>query len=186
MASNSYYSSDSQHYNTNPHRYSRREDAPLPPLPTSTSNARPYAYVDTYHGNSDLSPVTSPFEDRRFEYPDYPRPVPTNQQPGVHEDPFADLNAIPMHKMKVDANAVESPVYEGEERGFGDGDGDGGGRGRRGRRKRRKAWYKGRVTWVVWILTFIQVVVFVVEIIRNGKQHISLRNQPPNTPVQQS
>lgn len=177
MASNSYYSSSSQRHNTNPHRYSRREDAPLPPLPTSTSNARPYAYVDTYHGNSDLSPVTSPFEDRRFEYPDYPRPVPTNQQPGVHEDPFTDANAIPMHKMKVDTNTVESPVFEGEERGF---DGE----ERRRRRGKRKAWYKGRVTWVVWILTFIQVVIFIVEIIRNGKLHLVqfLRKYTSQTP----
>lgn len=161
MAFNPYHNPD-----PDPHRYTRREDAPLPPLPTSTAAGRPYAHVDTYHGNGDLSPITSPFEDRAFEYPDYPRPIPTNQQPGYHEDPFADLNAVPMHKMKIDATAVESPM-EGDERALGD-------TGRR--RKRNKAWYKGKVTWVVYILTFIQVVVFVVEIIRNGKSAFRLRS----------
>jgi len=42
-------------------------------------------------------------------------------------------------------------------------------------KKKKKGWFSGRVTWVVYFMTAVQIAVFVAEIIRNG---MLLRHYP--------
>ena len=51
---------------------------------------------------------------------------------------------------------------------YGGADPEGGIR-RRKSNKKKKGWFQGRVTWVVYILTTVQVGVFVGELIKNGE-----------------
>ena len=92
-----------------------------------------------YHGAASQSPY-----DNRYDPPHNP------------PDPFADQNAIPLQnqgKMGESHNAASFSAdpearYRGE--------------------PKKKGWFSGRVTWVVYILTVVQVGVFVGEIIKNG------------------
>lgn len=167
MAANDYYSS---YPSSNPHGHSRT-DAPLPPAPGAQSSVS-------------ISPVTSPFDDHsRYDYPSSSHQnLAQNSAPfgygdtGYHGasshnahgayqsshtgDPFTDQNAIPLQShAKMDA----SPTRYGA-----DPEGNVYAPGPVPRKGRKKGWFKGRVTWVVYILTTVQVGVFVGELIKNG------------------
>lgn len=168
------------YYNATPY------DAPLPPLPTSSpQGVRPHR--DT-HGVG-VSPPTSPFDDNA--YPTYPRPSERNPQSPYynypndssstntayygagqrpeHSDPFADHNAMEMHSQYQKHDGSSSPTggnAAAEGQYVRDSHGHGSKRGS-GKGRRRKPWYKGRITWVVYTLTLVQCIVFVVEIIKN-------------------
>lgn len=134
----------------------RRYDYPTHPGAQSALGAAPYD--DTaYHGASANSPYDNRY-DNRYDY-----------SPGPHgTDPFADQNAIPLqnqHTMSGGAGKMTGsptaysadpernyPVqpYPVE------------------KRKKKKGWFSGRVTWVCYILTAVQIGVFVGELIRNG------------------
>lgn len=180
MAANDYYNTTSY---SSPATHNRT-DAPLPPTPGN-------------HSTTSISPVTSPFDDHTgYTYPSsqnlasHPAPIgysntsyhgaaspPLDSQShfnrhydsqpghgggGYQGDPFADQNAIPLREQhgKMDASPTryqEGGVYE---RNFG------GPHEKRG--KKKKGWLSGRVTWVVYILTTVQIGVFVGELIKNG------------------
>lgn len=206
MAANDYYSS------FNP---GRREDAPLPPVPPSSSpsplpsphptrphidtqnlenyghsypSAHSHPSAHTYHTGH--SPVSSPFTDNA--YPSYPQDThpPPNPYGPVHSDddtayhgagaygqhgrgdndPFGDNQAIPLHAQQPKLDASPSR-YNGDPEGqaplVG---GPGGMRRERSRRQQKKGgWFSGRITWVVFTLTVVQIAVFIGEIIRNGR-----------------
>lgn len=161
MASHDYYNSNA--YN--------RNDAQLPPAPGDISM-------------QPISPVPSPFDDRsRYDYAASNQNLAKNPAPmgygdtGYHGasehnahsayqsnshggDPFTDQNAIPLRMHgKQDASPTrysqdpEGNVYQP---------------GPVPRRSRKKGWFSGRITWVVYILTAVQIGVFVGELIKNG------------------
>lgn len=183
MAANDYYNNTSYPptgpatgHATSPHD---RTDAPLPPLPGKQSQ-----HV--------VSPVSSPFEDN--SYPPYPQnsnnsthssgalagypdtsyhgppqygqntfasPYDTPPAHG-HNDPFADQNAIPLqNKMSgmsgspTRYNADPERMYPAPEK-------------KRRRQKKKEGWFSGRITWVCYFLTVVQIGVFVGELIKNG------------------
>jgi hypothetical protein len=168
MASHDYYSS----FPSNNAHPQNRTDAPLPPAPGN-------------HSMQSISPVMSPFDDHsRYDYPSTSHqnlaqnPAPLGYgdttyhgasdhnihgayQPASHNgDPFADQNAIPLRTHgKMDASSTR---YET------DPEGNPYAPGPVPRKSRKKGWFKGRVTWVVYILTLVQVGVFVGELIKNG------------------
>lgn len=182
MAANDYYNTSypptgpaTGHATANsPHD---RTDAPLPPLPGKQSQ-----HI--------VSPASSPFDDHT--YPPYPTnsnntayssgalgghadtsyhgppqyghstfasPYDTPPAHGQH-DPFADQNAIPMtSQSKMDGsptryNADPERTYPAPEK--------------RRRHKKKEGWFSGRITWVVYTLTIVQIGVFVGELIKNG------------------
>lgn len=156
MAAHDYYSAHPPTYNYSPspyHEYSDPHDAPLPPVPQQ-----------------------SPFDDRASPYP-HQSPQQSYAGAGgrIHHDadPFDDGNAIPLNgrKPKHDTTEMVSPVLPHEQDDPFVRDAEP--RGER-RRKHRHApppeqgWFKGKITWVVFVLTFAQLVVFIAEIIRNG------------------
>lgn len=135
----------------------RREDAPLPSLP--------------HHQ------PTSPFDDQTYPYqlPAHP----DTSYYGSHDDrdPYDDHDAVPMHNYnyKHSSQASTAPVIAPEyddpfvrnarpkkkkttnmfSRGLGP---DG----------RKNGWFSGQITWVCYILSAIQLIVFIAQIIRNG------------------
>ncbi|KAK1913777.1 hypothetical protein P3342_007021 [Pyrenophora teres f. teres] len=171
MAANDYFnpSGPPQHNNNN--------NAPLPPTPGN-------------HPQQSISPVSSPFDDRPYPVQTHSSgalggyPIDTSysntsyQQPTQYDstahindpyarqpDPFADQNAIPLqnqqnqHKNDGDApmRFNNDPEYYGM-----------GVQPARKKSKKKKGWLSGRVTWVVYILTAVQVGVFIGELVKNG------------------
>jgi hypothetical protein len=165
MASNDYYDSFNR-YN--------KQDNPLPPLPVANSpHMRPTASTPA----PTISPVSSPFEDHA--YPDYPaasKPTPSHSgDTGYHgaagghqhqnpyhdsSDPFTDHNAIPLHSQtKLDGSPTR---YNADPEA------------RFPQQKKKKGWFSGQITWVVYILTVVQISVFIGELIKNGTSKSSL------------
>ncbi|EDU42987.1 GlpG membrane protein [Pyrenophora tritici-repentis] len=169
MAANDYFnpSGPPQHKN----------DAPLPPTPGN-------------HTQQSVSPVSSPFDDRPYPgqthssgalggYPidtsysntSYQQPTQYDSTAHINDpyarqpDPFADQNAIPLqnqqnqHKNDGDAplRFNNDPEYYGM-----------GVQPARKKSKKKKGLFSGRVTWVVYILTAVQVGVFIGELVKNG------------------
>jgi hypothetical protein len=156
MAANDYYASAGQQ------QQHHRADAPLPPVPGN-------------HSIQSQSPVTSPFDDRsQYGYP------PTHNSSQVpltgydsqndtayhghntshSADPFADQNAIPLQHGNMDPEGRKRYTNDPEARypqGHAMRD-----------QKKKKGWFSGRVTWVVYILTTVQIAVFIGEVIKMG------------------
>jgi hypothetical protein len=81
---------------------------------------------------------------------------------GRHPDPFTDNNAIQMQSQrKMDSGSPTGYGADPERYGLGV-------EPAREKRKKKKGWFSGRVTWVVYILTTVQIGVFVGELIKNG------------------
>ncbi|KAF2126791.1 rhomboid-domain-containing protein [Dothidotthia symphoricarpi CBS 119687] len=149
MAANDYYTTTT----SSPHD---RADAPLPPLPGQHQHHAP----------------TSPFEDHT--YPPYPATANSSGALSAHDtsyygqpqrydsrdsDPFADHSAIPLNtRPKADASPSR---YDADPERYPSAPRD-------AKRKKKKGWFKGRVTWVCYILTLAQVGVFVGELVKNG------------------
>lgn len=150
-----------------------RNDAPLPPVPTSSPRP-PKPHLDT---SGHITPVPSPFEDSHYPPPSSRSDNPFGDtsyhgsQQSLHKpysDPFGDNNAIPLQSKKPGMyGSGGSPTHGAPdtENQFLRQDSD----PRRRRRQRPKGpWYKQKIAWFVWFMTTIQVIIFIVEIIRNG------------------
>jgi hypothetical protein len=157
MAANDYYASAGQQHQHH------RADAPLPPVPGN-------------HSIQSQSPVTSPFDDNRSQY-GYPATKNSSQVPltgydsrsdtSYHghntshsADPFADQNAIPLQHGNIDPEGRKRYNNDAEARfpqGHAMSD-----------QKKKKGWLSGRVTWMVYILTTVQIAVFVGQVIKMG------------------
>lgn len=157
MAANDYYNSDQR---------------PVPQQQPSYSNP-PY----------DISPASSPFDDRnRYDYPSTAHLVhtqtggshsdtsyhggasslPPHPQPQHSTDPFADQNAIPLkqHHGAMPPHGAFGADPEARRPSHAP-----------SRKKKQKGWFSGRVTWVVYFMTTVQVAVFVGELIKNGMSY---------------
>ncbi|KAK0342934.1 hypothetical protein LTR91_010133 [Friedmanniomyces endolithicus] len=149
MASHEYYETP---YHKTPYHdplYDGRNEAPLPPLPSN-------APLDEY------------------AYP-YQNQAPAMSYPGssgrLHDDPdpYEDEHAVQMssRKNKHDSTATVTPIlpHQMEDPFVIDTD------PRKQRRRKstpRQGWFKGRVTWVVYILTVVELIVFIAELVKNG------------------
>ncbi|RMY46719.1 hypothetical protein D0865_09119 [Hortaea werneckii] len=156
MAAHDYYRQNS--YYTNPQddyaRFGYRTDAPLPPLPSSAQSQ-------------------SPFNDTTYPYK-YPTPSQSHagSQGRIHDDadPFEDENAIPMsgRRPKHDSSATIQPILPHQQEDPFVRDADPHKRRRRRRDKEKSGWFSGKITWVVYILSAVELVVFIAEIIKNA------------------
>ena len=144
MAANDYYTSS-------PHitPYQDYRNAPLPPVPRTHS-----PYSSTTHLAQPYSPAYSGSGGRFRE-----------------DDPYEDDNSIPLSGRKKHESATSiSPIlpHQQEDPFVRDAD---------PRRERRKGggwkqrWFSGRITWVVYTMTVIQLAVFIAELVKNGKTH---------------
>lgn len=148
MAANDYYT---QYNSPNTHPsatqyqgYSSRQDDPLPIPPTSP-------FDDRYAHNSLPSPATPSASGRLYH----------------DTDPFADKNAIPLRN-KYDAQQTISPVgpHDNEDDFIRDADPR---RQKRQNDEKKDGWFRGKITWCVFVLSFAQLIVFIAQIARNGE-----------------
>lgn len=128
------------------------------------------------HSEVDLSPLpsTSPFDDQNYPYS---HSQPSHSYGGSDArlrdesdpDPFNDDNAVPLRAQarKHDSQSSVAPIVPPETE-IGD-DFIRDAKPRRAKRRRSKdGWFTGKITWVCYLLTVVQLIVFVVEIIKNG------------------
>ncbi|KAK3616080.1 hypothetical protein LTR56_022432 [Elasticomyces elasticus] len=152
MAANDYY--DATYQKQTPYHDpldSGRHESPLPPLPASApyqEHAYPYQHqapAQTYSGYSGYS-------GRSHDDP----------------DPYEDENAVPMNtRRKHDSSTTIDPIlpHQMEDPFVRDAD---------PRKKRRRkstsqqGWFKGRITWVVYVLSVVEICVFIAELVKNG------------------
>ncbi|KAI9658550.1 MAG: hypothetical protein M1829_006776 [Trizodia sp. TS-e1964] len=168
MASKQYYNSSTSHIDSDYHHYN--PDSPLPPLP-------PHPPASPGDPNAAVSPITSPYEDQ--SYPSYRTQRLDSQHsilseygaalPRKHDSSiFAD--SIPLQPQahgEVDPDWGAHNQYSQPQDRL---PGPMGAVGDPGKKNRLSALLtsKGNRTWVVWILTFVQVGVFIGEIIKNS------------------
>lgn len=148
-------------------------------------HTRPDASQPDHHSGYSVSPVASPFDDH-YSYsathssgalggfPDHSLSnVNTAYDSTAHltdqhnmgypadrqQDIFGDQNAIPLQNQSKTPR-VNPQRYNSDIEQFGD--------GVEKRKKKKKGWFKGKVPWVVYLLTTIQVGVFIGELVKNG------------------
>ena len=118
---------------------------------------------------------TSPFDDQA--YPSYPSSYNNlSHQTTPHDgrDPFEDSNAVPMHNYhaKQSSQSSTAPVVTPEYNDPFVRDAKPARRPRAPSAPQPKGWrryFTGRVTWVCYFLTLVQIIVFIVEIVKNGQ-----------------
>lgn len=154
-----------------------------PGLQPYQSSASSFTTNPSYHDHvgdtTPPAPSRSPFNDHAYPY-DHPPQSSSGRLRAEDADPFEDQNAIPMSgrgKM-ADSTTTLAPIlpHQMEDPLVTKIDPR-----KQKRRSREGRWFKGRVTWVVYVLTVVQVIVFIVEIIKNGE----CRTDNPSVPFQQ-
>lgn len=157
---NNYYGSNYQEQPYNTYTYQdpyqdHRNDAPLPSLPQNPASPldhQSYPYQHTAPSHS-YAP-TQGYVGRREDDP----------------DPFDDGNAIPLRPKHASQASVapilnpppdDDPFVRDAVPKRGDGK-------RHSRMRSRDGWFRGKITWVCYILTVAQLVVFIAELIKNG------------------
>ncbi|KAF7195622.1 putative rhomboid protein [Pseudocercospora fuligena] len=153
MAANDYYNTNPAHHHASPyHDYPDRNDAPLPPVPQHSP------FDDGSHAYSHQTPAQS-----------YSG---SNGRIRDDADPFDDNQAIPLNgrKPKHDSTHTVSPIlpHEQDDPFVRDVDPRRKRKRDRGTPDREQGWFKGKITWVVYVLTIVQLIVFIAEIIRNA------------------
>jgi hypothetical protein len=140
---------DGNRYDNHHHDYSSTAHL------THTQTGASSAYSDTaYHGNAQAHPYNNHYD---------------SPPAAAQHDPFADQNAIPLQQQgKMGTHPAATGTYQLDPEG----------RPREKRKKKKKGWFSGRVTWVVYILTTVQIAVFIAEIIKNGTQWKRLGGGP--------
>ena len=168
MAANDY------HNFSTPNGYSSRRqyDHALPPLPIPTSRFSSYA---PSQAQSPLSPFDSPVHDPHSAQRHQSRQSLGNEGEYFGDsrgaNPYTDDIPLRSHAQpqrvgdgKMEAGEYpshEDPTLPRKERKM-----------RQSRRRRKKTgFFSGKVPWVVYGLTLIQITVFIAEIVRNCKLH---------------
>jgi hypothetical protein len=181
MASHDYY--NSRNYGYDSHQDSpyhdvsnQRLDAPLPSLPgesnypsnTHENYASPSVPGESnYHSNTHenyASPFNTPFDDSYNSYNPSRQSLDVYPQQTRSHDPFTDNNAIPLQSQPYNkynkSDKPESPIAaEGQRYPPYD---------QSQTQDRVRGWFRGKIPWAVYTLSLIQIIVFIVEIAKNG------------------
>lgn len=132
------------------HDHDRRTDAPLPPLP--------------------YDPSPPPFADP------YRQPSSTAQSSRYDSDPYEDRDAIPLGERERERKhgsmhsvAPILPPQHPDDDAFVR-DAKPGKRRRRGEeREEDEGWFRGKITWVCFFMSSVQLIVFLAEVIKYGE-----------------
>jgi hypothetical protein len=160
MASNNYYHNDFSNsqqpsYNTGAyHDHDNRNEAPLPPLPYNTSPS-PSPLVDPY-GQPSAAPSsrydTDPYDDRSA--------IPLDERGNKHGSMHSIAPILPPQHpdddpFVRDAKPGKKRRRRSDERGDRVDEDDG--------------WFKGKITWVCFFMSVVQLAVFLAELIKYGE-----------------
>jgi membrane associated rhomboid family serine protease len=193
MASNDYYAGfDNNHNRYDPHQdtsyqasSSGRLDHDLPALSNPSPSPLPHKSSEPYQDHNP-SPFNTPFDEDGNSYvtPHHStqhlvRPD-SYTRAGAH-DPFCDSQSIPLQsnpgsKQYGDqGDGSTSPTM-----GMGHVEqyaGAGAGAGPDGNKMppKKNGWFTGKIPYAVYLLSVIQIIVFIVEIVKNGKHDLLAR-----------
>lgn len=161
MAANEFYRDDNSDSRA-------RTDAPLPPLPPSAFD-RSTEYEPSIQQHT---PVTSPFDD-----PSY-RPYGRESQQSIQSNyqyygggrdydpnPFSDDIPLKTNTQNSPSGPYASDQFRYEPERTNTLVAD---ETRSNRRPKKKGFFSGKTPWVTYVLTLIQSIVFLVELIKNG------------------
>jgi hypothetical protein len=160
MAANNYYHNDYSnptHTSANAnayHDHDLRNEAPLPPLPYSTSppgspyidgSRQPSAAPSSRYNNDPYDDHNAiPLDDRGRKHGSMHSVAPILPPQHPDDDPFV-RDATPGKKRRRRSDGGDARVIEDE------------------------GWFKGKITWVCFLFSVVQLVVFLAEIIKYGK-----------------
>ena len=170
MAANDYYNPSSDFPN-------KRVDGPLPPLPN------PYSSYNTNPQQHSATSVSAPFDDP--SYRPYGRQseqsLAYGTSTGGHDyDPSPYSDNIPLRpQQRKSSSDLLNPNHRPSDAELVRPDIGPRKKSRTGatRYKKKKGLWSGRIPFVVYFLTTVQVVVFIAELIKNGKSiHIDLED----------
>ncbi|KAF2670311.1 rhomboid-domain-containing protein [Microthyrium microscopicum] len=175
MASNDYYNTHGNSHQYGGHEDSsyhgsRPQDAPLPSLP---SEAFSHDAPSSTTAHSAVSPFSTPFDDHHT-YTPYNQSTQSIDHPysytdSAQQDPFRDSNAIPLqtkHGASAYDHVAPSPTAAmANAEQFGNG-----GYPPKDEEVSRgpKSWFKGKIPFAVYTISLVQIIVFIVEIIKNA------------------
>ncbi|KAL8731378.1 MAG: hypothetical protein Q9166_003470 [cf. Caloplaca sp. 2 TL-2023] len=167
MAANDYYNPSEQQSH-----HQRRSDAPLPPVP---DYELPHKLNEH---NSSASPFSTPFDDPTYRpyghesHGDLAVEHPYNGAGGTPRpyDPSPYSEDIPLrnHPSKQSHDPLAYDQHRQDNEAAYTARMDAQQRAGHDRRRKSKGWLNGRIPWVVYTLTLVQVVVFIAEIARNA------------------
>lgn len=164
MAANEYYNSPSTHH---PNR--KNSDATLPPLPPDpyaaysphpTQPSAPYMSSPTFedsgyrpYADQSQQSLPSPYyasggAGREHEQSAYSDEIPLRPHPSKRDSDLAMHNHLP-----DDPAIIDRPSQNAA------------------RRRRKQGFFGGKIPWVVYTFTLIQVCVFIAELAKNGENH---------------
>ena len=164
MAANDYY-------NPSPSRTGRRSN---PTSPNKTLPPEPYTAYNPQPAHPSPSYMTSSFEDSSYHpyaeqsqqslpSPYYSsgsgereyEPNPFSDDVPLRQSPDKGDSGMPMHDLLPDdPTVIDRPLRSS------------------GRKRQKKGFFARKQPWVVYIFTFIQVVVFIAELAKNGRHII--------------
>lgn len=158
------------YYNSTPNKSNPRSDAPLPPVPDYELSHR----LNDNHPAS--SPFATPFDDPTYrpygqpsqqssgsEHPYYgagsgPKPYdpsPYSEDIPLRNHPIQGQDTLAYDQQRQHEAAYASRMEGQQSTGH-------------GKRRKRKGFLSGRIPWVVYFFTLVQIVVFIAEIARNA------------------
>nr|POF14030.1 hypothetical protein CFP56_03054 [Quercus suber] len=109
--------------------------------------------------------AASPFDDRVYPYD---RPSPSQRMRSDDVDPFQDETAIPMKgRTKLSGSTASvAPMlpHQMDDPFVRDVN-----QQKQTQGSSEQGWFRGKITWIVYVLTVVQLIVFIVEIIKNGE-----------------
>lgn len=158
MASNNYYNDQ---YRPS---YDPRHEHPMATPPTARPSLSPFDDSPSY-----------PYAQPQYSHSSLGRPSPSPYDPTSDpSDPFADASAVPLRKYNSehDSTASEHPMIDRAP--VADYDDPFVRDAKPGRRRKardastKEGWFRGKITWVCFVLSIIQLAVFLAEIIKNG------------------
>ncbi|KAI9713126.1 MAG: hypothetical protein M1820_001111 [Bogoriella megaspora] len=160
--------------------------------PHNNTSLPPGGHSDQYIGVAPVSPVSSRYSDHTYSaHPSSPSRTSVPSGFNSHStgpaaassDPYTDHNAVPL---RPQGQNVEDPKMQHHMQ---DSEGQlrmvnrlsGGGRGRRTWKQR---FFGGKITWVVYFFTIVQIIVFIVEIVKNATlTHTPIEIHPQFNPM---
>jgi hypothetical protein len=161
MAANNYYHNDysnPQQTSQNAsayHDYDSRNEAPLPPLPYNSSPS-PSPFVDPY-GQPSAAPSsrydTDPYDDHNA--------IPLNAREGKHGSMHSVAPILP--PQHPDDDPFVRDAKPGKKR-----------RRRSDRVEEDEGWFKGKITWICFFMSVVQLAVFLAELIKYGELDLGL------------
>jgi hypothetical protein len=162
MAANNYYHNDYLNaqrpsYNTGEyHDHDNRNETPLPPLPYNSSpSPSPTPLVDPY-GQPSAAPSsrydTDPYDDRSA--------IPLDERGNKHGSMHSIAPILPPQHPDDDPFVRDAKPGK-KRRRRSDGRGD--------RVDEDEGWFKGKITWVCFFMSSVQLAVFLAELIKYGK-----------------